>query len=169
KRIHDTKGDIEVFEGVSKAMARILKDNRFLDYWKFVKDKRVDVYLQRILDHSSMTKGYQADKLEEDAKKGIPALLMSRTYPKIVGYEQTHESKPWYTKTGRIEFYREEDEWLEGGENLPVHREPVDGTVYEPNVIVAKPNPAIRPFGPEKYGIPLNDRSSETRQVRNVM
>jgi nitrate reductase / nitrite oxidoreductase, alpha subunit len=169
KRIHDTKGDIEVFEGVAKAMARILKDKRFLDYWKFVKDKRVDVYLQRILDHSSMTKGYQADQLEENAKKGIPALLMSRTYPKIVGYEQTHENKPWYTKTGRIEFYREEDEWIEYGENLPVHREPVDGTVYEPNVIVAKPNPAIRPYGPEKYGIPIDDRSSETRQVRNVM
>jgi len=66
-----------------------------------------------------------------------------------------------------LEFYREEDEFIEYGENLPVHRETVDGTVYEPNVIVGKKHPAIIPFGPEKYGISKDDRSAETRQVRN--
>jgi nitrate reductase alpha subunit len=169
KRIHDTRGDIEIFEGVSAAFAKILNDKRFLDYWKFVKDKRVDVYLQRIVDYTSMTKGYDVNKLEKDAKQGIPALLMSRTYPKIVGWEQTHESKQWYTKTGRLEFYREEDEFIEYGENLSVYREPVDGTVYEPNVIVAHPHPAIKPHTPDKYGIAMDDRSGETRQVRNVI
>ncbi len=62
---------------------------------------------------------------------------MSRTYPKAVGYEQVTDSRPWYTKSGRLEFYREEDEFIEAGENLPVHREPIDSTFYEPNVIVA--------------------------------
>jgi len=78
---------------------------------------------------SSMAKGYKVLELEKDAKEGIPALLMSRTYPKIMGWEQANENKKWYTKTGRLEFYREEDEFIEYGENLPVYREPVDGTI----------------------------------------
>ena len=169
KRIHDTRSDIEVHAGISKAMGKLLDDKRFEDYWKFVHEKRVDVYLQRIMDFSSMTKGYDVKKLEEDAKKGVPAILMSRTYPKIIGWEQAHESKQWYNRTGRMEFYRDEDEFIEYGENLPIHREAVDATRYEPNAIVAKPHPAIRPHGPEKYDIAADDRSGETRQVRNVL
>jgi len=169
KRLHDTRGDIEVHAGISKAFSKILNDKRFEDYWKFVHDKNVQVYLQRIMDMTSMTKGYDVKKLEDDAKKGIPSIILSRTYPKIVGYEQAVESKQWYNKTGRLEFYREEDEFVEYGENLPVHREAVDATFYEPNAIVAKPHPVIKPFGPEKYDIPADDRSGETRQVRNVV
>jgi nitrate reductase alpha subunit len=169
KRLHDTRSDIEIFSGVSAALAKNLNDNRFNDYWKFVKEGKVDVYLQRIMDSSSMAKGYDVKELEKKAKDGIPALILSRTYPKIVGWEQAHESKQWYNKTGRLEFYREEDEFIEYGENLPVYRETVDGTVYEPNVIVARPHPALKPYGPEKYGIPKDDRSGETRQVRNVV
>ncbi|MHC4511808.1 MAG: molybdopterin oxidoreductase, partial [Planctomycetota bacterium] len=169
KRLHDTRGDIEVHAGISKALGRLLKDQRFEDYWRFVHDDKVQVYLQRIMDTTSMAKGYDVQQLEEDAKKGVPAILMSRTYPKIVGWEQAHESKQWYNKTGRLEFYREEDEFIEYGENLPVHREAVDATFYEPNAIVAKPHPAMKPYGPEKYGIPVDDRSGETRQVRNIV
>ena len=44
-------------------------------------------------------------------------------------------------------FYREEDEFIDAGENLPVHREPVDSTFYEPNVIIAPPHPFIRAKG----------------------
>ena len=94
---------------------------------------------------------------------------MNRTYPKAVGYEQMSDSRPWYTKTGRLEFYRDEDEFIEAGENLPVHREPIDSTFYEPNVIVAPPHEAIRPAGPEDYGVRRDDLSGETRQGRNVV
>ena len=169
KRLHDTRSDIEIFSGLSAALAKIVNDQRFYDYWKFVHDFKVDVYLQRIMDNSSMAKGFNVKELEEKAKQGIPALLMSRTYPKIVGWEQANESKQWYNKTGRLEFYREEDEFIEYGENLPVYRETIDGTVYEPNVIVAKPHPAIRPFGPEKYNLDRDNKSGELRQVRNVV
>jgi len=167
KRFHDTRSDIEVHAGISKAMAKIFDDKRFEDYWKFVHEKRVDVYLQRIMDTTSMAKGYDVKELEENAKKGIPALIMSRTYPKIIGWEQAHESKQWYNRTGRMEFYRDEDEFIEYGENLPVHREAVDATFYEPNAIMAKPHPAINPKQPADYGIAQDDRAGETRQVRN--
>ncbi len=130
---------------------------------------RTDVYLQRILDFSTNTKGYQFADLEEKALQGIPALMNNRTNPKTVGYEQVTDSQPWYTKTGRLEFYREENEFIEAGENLPVHREPVDSTFYEPNVIVAPQHEALRPDGPEKYGVKLDDLSCETRCGRNVV
>jgi len=168
-RAFETIGDIEVLAKVGHKLAEVTGDRRFADCWKLVDDGRTDVHLQRILDHSSNTKGYKLLELEEKAKQGIPAILMSRTYPKTVGYEQVAESVPWYTKTGRLEFYREEKEFIEAGENLPVHREPIDSTFYEPNVIVAPPHEAIRPAGPADYGVAPDDLSNEVRQGRNVV
>ena len=169
ERPFETRGDIECLALVGKQLAKRTGDRRFADTWKFVDEGKVEVYLQRILDHSSMTKGYQITDLEEKAKKGIPALMMSRTNPKTVGYEQVYDSRPWYTKTGRLEFYREEDEFIDAGENLPVHREPIDSTFYEPNVIVAPPHPFIKPKGPEDYGLKRNELSNDVRQGRNVV
>ncbi len=168
-RIFETMGDIEVLAQVGKSMAKLTGDQRFADCWKLVDDNRVDAYLQRIFNGSSCAKGYQLLDLEEKAKQGIPAMLLNRTYPKSVGYEQTNDGRPWYTKSGRLEFYRDEDEFIEAGENLPVHREPIDSTFYEPNVIVAPKHEAIRPKGPADYGVAVTDLSCETRQGRNVV
>ncbi len=167
-RLHDTKADLDVVSGIAEALAQETQDERFLDYFRFSLDGRPEVYLQRIIDGSSTLKGYRFDDLHEKAKQGIPALLMTRTSPKTMGYEQIHESKPWYTKTGRLEFYRDETTFLDHGENLPVHREPVDATIHEPNVIVAKEHAYLQPKRPEDWGFPTSDQSSETRQVRNV-
>src|SRR3972149_8757201 len=94
--------------------------------------------------------------------------MLNRTYPRQVGWEQRQESKPWYTKSGRAEFYREEPEFVDSGENMPVYREPIDSTFYEPNVIVAKAHPALRPKTPADYGITDSPRDCEIRQVRHV-
>lgn len=169
KRLHDTRGDIEVLAGVGKALAEVTGDNRFIDYWKFVHEDNVEVYLQRIADNSTALKGYKISEVHENAKKGIPALLMTRTYPKFMGHEQSVEKEAHYTKSGRMEFYRDEDEFIEYGENIPVHREPVDGTHYEPNVIVCGTKDLIRPKQLRDYGITKDDLGTETRQVRNVI
>jgi nitrate reductase alpha subunit len=169
KRVFNTLGDIEVLALVGAKLAGITGDKRFSEYWRLVREGRTDVHLQRILDHSTNTKGFRFAELEAKAKEGVPALLNSRTSPKVVGYEQTADSRPWYTKTGRLEFYREEDEFIEAGENLPVHREPVDSTFYEPNVIIAPNHEAIRPAGPESYGVRRDDLSCEVRCGRNVV
>ncbi|OGX33070.1 MAG: molybdopterin oxidoreductase [Omnitrophica WOR_2 bacterium RIFCSPLOWO2_02_FULL_50_19] len=169
KRLHDSRGDIEILAGVGKALAKVTGDKRFEDYWKFIYENKVEVYLQRIIDNSSTLKGYKIEEIEANAKEGIPALLMTRTYPKIMGWEQSNEKRPHYTKSGRLEFYRDEDEFLEHGENIPVHREPVDATFYEPNVIVCGAVDLIRPKGPKEYGLSEDDLSCETRQVRNVV
>lgn len=168
-RIFNTMGDIEVQALVASKLATSTGDQRFNDMWKFVREFRADVYLQRILDHSTNTKGYRFTELEAKAREGVPALMNSRTTPKIVGYDQLADSTPWYTKTGRLEFYREEDEFIEAGENLPVHREPIDSTFHEPNVIVAPRHEAIRPKGPEDYGVARTDLSCEVRCGRNVV
>ena len=65
KRLHDTRADVEIYAGVAKALSRLLNDNRFADFWKFVDDGRVDVYLQRIMSASSMAKGYKVLELEK--------------------------------------------------------------------------------------------------------
>lgn len=168
-RIFETRGDLDVIAGVGDRLAVLTGETRFRDYWKFALEGRPEVYLQRICNASTSLKGYQFDELEAKAKEGIPALLMLRTYPKAVGWEQTQEKKPWYTRSGRLEFYRDEDEFLMHGENMVVYREPVDSTFVEPNVIVAKPHAAIRPKSPADFGMKESDLSCEARQVRNVI
>ena len=170
ERTFETVGDIDCLEKVGAAMAKRTGDSRFNDLWKFVREGRTDVYLQRILSNSSCTRGYDIHEIEDLAKQGTPVLMMNRTYPKAVGYEQVTESRPWYTKSGRLEFYRDEPEFIEAGENLPVHREPIDSTFYEPNVIVGPTgHEAFRHKGPADYGVALDDLSGETRQGRNVL
>lgn len=169
KRIFDTRPDIEILAGVGKALAKLHDEPRLADAWKFVDDKKVDVYLQRIIDGSASLRGYQFDKLHALAKQGIPALINMRTYPRASSYEQQKGEQPWHTKSGRLEFYRFEPEFIESGENLVVHREPIDSTFHEPNVIVAAAHPALRPTQPAAYGLSASDTSTEVRQVRHVM
>jgi nitrate reductase alpha subunit len=168
-RIHDTRSDVEVAAGLCKAMGEITGDNRFVDMWHFVHQGTTRPYLQRVLDYSNSLRGYRIEDLETKAAAGIPAILQTRTYPKYVGYEQSTENRPWYTRTGRLEFYRDEPEFIEAGENMVLHREPIDSTFYEPNVIVAKPHPLLRPKSPEDYGVSRGDLSGDARQARNVI
>jgi len=168
-RMFETLGDIEVLALVGKKLAERTGDRRFADCWKFVDEGKVETYLQRVMNASNLVKGYDIADLETKAQAGVPALMMNRTNPKAVGYEQVVESRPWYTKSGRLEFYREEPEFIGAGENLPVHREPIDSTFYEPNVIVAPKHEALRPEGPADYGVDVGDLSNEVRQGRNVV
>ncbi|MCH7738675.1 MAG: molybdopterin-dependent oxidoreductase [Chloroflexi bacterium] len=154
KRLHDTRQDIEVFAAVAKALGDRTGDERFARHWQFVEEDNVEVYLQRIIDASSTLRGYNAREMIA-ADKGF--LTLFRTYPRIPGWEQIQESRPFFTRTGRLELYREEDEWISQGENLIVHREPIEATPYQPRVIVAPPDMAA--VNPKDYGIPPEDTS----------
>jgi nitrate reductase / nitrite oxidoreductase, alpha subunit len=168
-RLFQTRADAEIVAGVAKRLGELTGERRFVDAWRFVHEGKPEVYLQRILDASPNARGYRIEDLERRCAAGTPALLLTRTYPRTTGWEQSHEGKPWYTRSGRIELYRPESEWVESGENLPVHREPVDSTFYAPNVLVAKPHPAIRPSTPDHYGIAADDVRPTVRQVRHVV
>lgn len=161
KPLFSSKSDAQIMALVASKLSDITGDRRYHDFFKFIHEGRGEVYLQRILDAGTTTRGYKIDDL---LQRDAAALLLFRTYPRIPGWEQVNESKPFYNKTGRVELYREEDEFIEYGENLIVHREPVEATPYLPNVIVAS-HPAIRPVNP---GIPLDARDVSERSVRNI-
>lgn len=175
KRVFDTKSDMEVYQGVAKALTKLTGDKRFSDYWKFVDDEAggPEVYLQRILNLSNGARGYKVADIVERALKGIPTLMQNRTYPRVSGWEQalSNEGKPFYTKSGRAEFYRDEPEFIEAGENIPVYREPIDSTHHEPNVIVGKAR-CLNPASPEDYGLERYGNSLhvvDNRQARHVI
>ena len=107
-------------------------------YWQGVLDGDPAPYLDRVLAGSNATRGLKFADLHASCRDGVPALMNNRTYPRAAGWEQRYEDKPWYTRTGRLELYRPEPEWQAAGEMLPVWREPVDATKYEPNAIRLK-------------------------------
>jgi nitrate reductase alpha subunit len=170
KPVHDSRDDGEVFAGVARALAAQTGDRRFADYFKFITEKRAKVYLQRVLDNCTTTRGadgpYEVDRLMAGAYGGEPgaALLLFRTYPRVPFWEQIHDSIPFYTDCGRLAAYSDIPEAIEYGENLVVHREAVEATPYLPNVIVST-SPFVRP---KDYGIPLDTTDADLRQVRNV-
>jgi nitrate reductase alpha subunit len=169
-RIHDTRSDYEILAGVAVALGDLVGEPRMEAYWRGVLDGDPTPYLQRVLSGSNATRGILFDELHASSKNGVPLLMNARTYPRHAGWEQRQEDKPWYTPTGRLEFYRPEPEWQAAGESLPVWREPVDATFYEPNAILAnKAHPSIRPKTPEDYGVPESQTDVETRQYRNVV
>ncbi len=161
-RIYDTHHDIENFAYVAKALGEQTGEQRFIDYWKFVHEDNVEVYIQRIIDGSNALRGYNAREMIQ-AETGF--LAMFRTYPRIPGWEQIQESKPFWTRTGRLELYREESEWIDQGENMIVHREPIEATPYQPRVIVApKDFLTLRPFD---YGITADETDADSKTLYN--
>jgi len=170
KPVHDSIDDAMVFAKVADALAERTGDKRFADYFKFVTEGKAKVYLQRVFDNSTTTRGtdapYDVDKLIAGAYGGEPgaALMLFRSYPRVPFWEQIHDSIPFYTDSGRLHSYCDIPEAIEYGENLIVHREGVEATPYLPNVIVST-SEFIRPAD---YGIPLDTLDPDLRQVRNT-
>jgi nitrate reductase alpha subunit len=170
KPVHDTVDDGMVFAKVSDALAAKTGDKRFSDYFKFITEGKAKVYIQRVFDNSTTTRGkdgpYNVDKFIKGEYGGEPGagLMLFRTYPRVPFYEQIHDSIPFYTDSGRLHSYCDIPEAIEYGENLCVHREGVEATPYLPNVIVST-SPFIRPVD---YGIAHDTLDADLRQVRNV-
>jgi nitrate reductase alpha subunit len=168
--VHDTRDDAMVFALVGDALAAITGDRRFSDYWKFIKEGKSRVYIQRVFNACSTTQSekgpYQIDRLLRGEYGGSPgvAMFLFRTYPRVAFYEQVHDSLPFYTDCGRVASYCDLPEAIAYGENLIVHREGVEATPYLPNVIVSS-SPFIRP---EDYGISPQEMDPDLRSVRNL-
>ena len=169
--VHDSRDDAEIFAGVGRALAKLTGDGRFADYWKYITEKQAGVYIQRVLDNCTTTRGpqgaYRLDRLLKGEYGGEPgaALMLFRTYPRVPFWEQVHDSVPFYTDCGRLAGYCDLPEAIEYGENLVVHREAVEATPYLPNVIVSS-SPYLRPAD---YGIARDDLDPDRRSVRNLM
>jgi nitrate reductase alpha subunit len=163
--IYDTRDDQVILAEMAAKLGELLGDRRFADYWTFALEKRTEVYIQRLLDSSTTTRGYTVRDTMA-GKYGEPgaALMLFRTYPREPFWEQVHDSVPFYTPTGRLQAYNDEPEVIEYGENFIVHREGPEATPYLPNVIVST-NPLIRP---DDYGIPRDHMGWDERTVRNT-
>jgi len=168
--VHDSRDDAEIFAGVGRSLAKLTGDDRFADYWKYITEKKAGVYIQRVLDNCTTTRGpqgaYRLDRLLKGEYGGEPgaALMLFRTYPRVPFWEQVHDSVPFYTDCGRLAGYCDLPEAIEYGENLVVHREAVEATPYLPNVIVSS-SPYLRPVD---YGIARDDLDPDRRTVRNL-
>src|SRR3990170_900276 len=131
KPLFDTKDDGVIIAEVAAKLTAQTGDRRFRDYFKFLLERRPEVYIQRILDSSTSTVGYRVADVV-NGKYGEPgaALMLFRTYPRIPFYEQVHDSEPFYTDTGRLNSYCDIPEAIEYGENFIVHREGPEATPY---------------------------------------
>ena len=159
--LYDTRNDADTFAGVAAKLAEMTGDARFRGVFHFVYMNRVDVYPQRMLDASATCYGYSADVMLKSEKGWM---VMGRTYPRHPLWEETNESKPQWTRSGRIETYRIEPEAIEYGENFISHREGPECTPYLPNAIFSN-NPFIRP---DDYGIPITAQHHDDKHVRNI-
>jgi nitrate reductase / nitrite oxidoreductase, alpha subunit len=165
KPIFDSRDDLVILSQIAEKLGELTGDKRFSDYWKFALEGNREVYIQRLLDTSTTTTGYQLSDIMA-GKYGPPggALMLFRTYPRIPFWEQVHEDEPFHTDTGRLHAYTDVPEAIEYGENFIVHREGPEATPYLPNVIVSS-NPYVRP---NDYGISLTAEHWDERSVRNV-
>jgi nitrate reductase alpha subunit len=163
--VFDSRDDLDILAGIADRLGALTGDGRFRDYFKFALEGRREVYIQRLLDSSTTTRGYRLADIMA-GKYGPPggALLLFRTYPRIPFWEQVHDSEPFFTDTGRLHAYADVPEAIEYGENFIVHREGPEATPYLPNVIVSA-NPYVRP---DDYGIPPSAEHWDLRTVRNV-
>ncbi len=163
--VFDSKDDLTILANISLAVGNLYDDKRFYDYFKFEHEGRRDIYVQRLLDSCTTTKGFDLKDIMA-GKYGPPGgtLLNFRTYPRVPFYEQIEEDEPFHTDTGRLHSYADIPEAIEYGENFIIHREGPEATPYLPNVIVSS-NPYVRP---EDYGIPQSAEHWDERTVRNI-
>ena len=163
--IFDSRDDLDILAGIARALGDATDDTRYKDHFAFASAEKRGVYVQRLLDSCTTTRGYDLDKIMA-GKYGPPggALLLFRTYPRVPFYEQVHDSIPFHTDTGRMHAYSDIDEAIDYGENFIVHREGPEATPFLPNVIVSA-NPYIRP---DDYGIPADAEHWDDRTIRNI-
>ncbi|WP_435181150.1 molybdopterin-containing oxidoreductase family protein [Halorussus sp. AFM4] len=133
--IYDTKQDGEVLAMVAEKLdEKIPPEERTVDSYrayfdKFLdEDKDVRDYIQETFDRGMTTQGIDVEDLEDG-----PERLNLKTYPRIPFYSQVHDDRPFYTKTGRMEFHKEEDRLVDLGRDDLDHIESVEGTPYGVN------------------------------------
>jgi nitrate reductase alpha subunit len=166
--IFDTRDDTHILAETAAALSKETGDARYADYWHFIladKANGVKVYLQRLLDGSTTTRGYKVEDILA-GKYGDPgvALMLFRTYPRIPFWENVHDNMPFWTDTGRLNSYCDIPEAIKHGENFIVHREGPEATPYLPNVIVSS-NPLIRP---DDFGLGRDAMHWDERTIRNI-
>ncbi len=89
-----------------------------------------------ILGHSPETKGMTYHGIQDQPKRfvGIDAVAWNSEVEEGRAYtpftHQIEKKRPWRTLTGRQQFYIDHSWFIDFGEQLPVHKEPVEDVEY---------------------------------------
>jgi anaerobic selenocysteine-containing dehydrogenase len=133
--LYDTKQDGEIVALLAEKLdEKIPPEERNVDsyraYFEEFLDDDGDVkqYMQEVFDASMTTRDIDVEDLEDG-----PERLQLKTYPRTPFYSQTHEDRPFFTKTGRMEFHKEEDRFGELDLSDLCHVESPEGTPYGTN------------------------------------
>ena len=106
--VHDSRDDVHILAESAEALAKETGDplRRLLAFILEDKKDGVKTYIQRLLDGSTTTRGYKVDDILA-GKYGEPnvALMLFRTYPRILFWENVHDGLPFWTDTGRLNSY----------------------------------------------------------------
>lgn len=140
--VTDAKMDGEVASSIAKAMTELLngeplepfKDPPVAHFAHYFDDNPLgpEKYIEDVLA-ATKPQGRRPDGTQitlADIKKG-PQRMTQKTFPKISLWETFNDKQhPLWTKTGRMEFYKEEDRFIELEENVIRHKEPVEVTPH---------------------------------------
>lgn len=132
--LYDTKQDGEIIALVAEKLDEKIpeseRDVSYRSYFAEFLDEDGDVrrYIQETFDHGITTEDIDVTDLENG-----PERLKLKTYPRIPFYTQVHDDRPFYTKTGRMEFHKEEDRLIQLGRDDLQHIESPEGTPYGRN------------------------------------
>jgi nitrate reductase alpha subunit len=97
--LYDSKDDDAIFSLVADVLTERTGEARFSDYFRFVKEKKRRVHIQRAFDNCSTTHGEEgpcnAERMAEGAY-GEPgaALMLFRTFPRVAFWEHPANSSP---------------------------------------------------------------------------
>jgi len=61
--LYDTKDDVMISALVAAKIGELVGDKRCADYWKFVLEASPEVYMQRLFDTSTTTRGFRVDDI----------------------------------------------------------------------------------------------------------
>ena len=78
--LFNSRNDATIMAGVAERISELTGDGRFRDFFKFILENKAEVYLQRILDGGTTTRGY---KIKELLAKGIVVSRRPRVTPKM--------------------------------------------------------------------------------------
>ncbi|MFB6156693.1 MAG: molybdopterin dinucleotide binding domain-containing protein [Haloferacaceae archaeon] len=133
--IYDTKQDGEILALLAEKLdEKVPEEMKEVDSYRAYFEKFLDddgdvrEYIQETLDHGLTTRHIDVEELEKEPKR-----LKLKTYPRVPFYSQVHDDRPFYTKTGRVEFHKEEDRFIQLGRDDLDHIESPEGTPYGRN------------------------------------
>jgi len=133
----EAKTDIEIYYEVCKRLGTA-------DRFKF---NRPEQAIELLLETGGpLVKGITLDRLKKE--RCIRVNLPSSPYASFT--EEIEGKKKFKTASGRQELYKDEDRFIEYGEQLPVHKEPRQATPYGPSKVWAEAKKERNPLY-EKY------------------